>query len=292
MRDGPLVARPFFGDSVRGNFGGDRAVIQHAQHSIVGDFADFHGVESPFVEHVEDFALAAALGDQQHALLRFAEHDFVRRHAGFALRDARQIDFDSHAAARGHLGTRTGQPGRAHILNRDDRAGAHGFEAGFEQKFFHEGIAHLHVGALLLRFFAEFRGGQQRCAMDSVASGFRADVNHGIARAAVRLREKKFVRGGDAERQRVDQRIIRVARLESDFAAHGRHAETISVKADAANHAIENVAIARDFFGAWRCPRLAPGVIGPKRSESSTAMGRAPMVKMSRRIPPTPVAAP
>src|SRR4029453_7683562 len=29
-----------------------------------------------------------------------------------------------------------------------------------------------------------------------------------------------------------------------------------------------------------------------KRSESSTAMGRAPIVKMSRRIPPTPVAAP
>ena len=31
---------------------------------------------------------------------------------------------------------------------------------------------------------------------------------------------------------------------------------------------------------------------GPKRSESSSAIGRAPIVKMSRRIPPTPVAAP
>ena len=31
---------------------------------------------------------------------------------------------------------------------------------------------------------------------------------------------------------------------------------------------------------------------GPKRSESRRAIGRAPMVKMSRRIPPTPVAAP
>src|SRR3954452_18663123 len=30
----------------------------------------------------------------------------------------------------------------------------------------------------------------------------------------------------------------------------------------------------------------------PKRSESSTAIGRAPIAKMSRRIPPTPVAAP
>ena len=39
--------------------------------------------------------------------------------------------------------------------------------------------------------------------------------------------------------------------------------------------------------------RLAPhDVIGPNRSESITATGRAPMVKMSRRIPPTPVVAP
>src|SRR5215471_17240100 len=37
---------------------------------------------------------------------------------------------------------------------------------------------------------------------------------------------------------------------------------------------------------------LWPDVTGPKRKESITAKGRAPMVKMSRRIPPTPVAAP
>jgi hypothetical protein len=38
--------------------------------------------------------------------------------------------------------------------------------------------------------------------------------------------------------------------------------------------------------------RLRASSGGPKRSESRIAMGRAPMVKMSRRIPPTPVAAP
>jgi hypothetical protein len=38
--------------------------------------------------------------------------------------------------------------------------------------------------------------------------------------------------------------------------------------------------------------RVLGRLIGPKRSESITATGRAPMVKMSRRIPPTPVAAP
>src|SRR5689334_15671069 len=42
----------------------------------------------------------------------------------------------------------------------------------------------------------------------------------------------------------------------------------------------------------WALAPDATEVIGPKRSESSTAIGRAPMVKISRRIPPTPVAAP
>ena len=36
---------------------------------------------------------------------------------------------------------------------------------------------------------------------------------------------------------------------------------------------------------------LSP-VIGPKRSELSENSGRAPIVKISRMIPPTPVAAP
>ena len=182
--DRALVTRAFFGKRVRGNFGGDVAVVQDAQQAVFGDAADFDGVEAPFAEDGENFVLAAALGDQQHALLRFAEHHFVRRHAGFALRHARQINFDAHAAARGHFAAGAGEPGRAHVLNGDDRAGAHRFEARFEQQLFHEGIADLHVGALLLRFLGEFGGGQQRRAVNAVAAGFRADVNHGIACAA------------------------------------------------------------------------------------------------------------
>ena len=44
---------------------------------------------------------------------------------------------------------------------------------------------------------------------------------------------------------------------------------------------------------ATRSSRRVRGSSGsPKRSESRMAIGRAPMVKMSRRMPPTPVAAP
>jgi hypothetical protein len=38
--------------------------------------------------------------------------------------------------------------------------------------------------------------------------------------------------------------------------------------------------------------RLRSSLMGPNRSGSSSAMGRAPMAMMSRTMPPTPVAAP
>ncbi len=124
--------------------------------------------------------------------------------------------------------------------------------------------------------------------------GLRADVDHRIARAA-RLGEKQIFFLRDAQRQNVHQRIAGIARLECDFAADRGHAETISVVGDAAHHAVEKAPVARDCFSVGSPEALVSEVldeIGPKRSESSTAMGRAPMVKMSRRIPPTPVAAP
>jgi hypothetical protein len=73
-------------------------------------------------------------------------------------------------------------PGRAHVLNGDNGAGFHGFEAGFEQELFEERIAHLHVGALLFRFLGEFGAGHGR-AVDAVAAGLRADIDDRVADA-------------------------------------------------------------------------------------------------------------
>ena len=236
------------GQRVGGNLRGDLAVMQHAQQAVGGDAADLDGVESPFAEDAKDFGFAAALGDQQHALLRFAEHHFVGRHAGFALRHAVELDLDAHAAARSHFAGGAGEAGGAHVLNADDGAGGHGFEARFEQQLFEEGIADLHVGTLLLRFLGEFGGGQQRSAVDAVAAGLGADVDDRIAFAAG-AREEQLVLRRDAEGQHVDQRIAGVAGLEGDFAADRGHAEAIAVKSDAAHDAVEQAAIARDDFG-------------------------------------------
>ncbi len=78
-------------------------MFEHPHLRVGGDPADFNRVESPLLENAEDFFFAALLSDQQHALLRLAEHDLVRCHASFALRDAIELDFDPGAAPRAHL---------------------------------------------------------------------------------------------------------------------------------------------------------------------------------------------
>ena len=80
--------------------------------------------------------------------------------------------------------------------------------------------------------------------MNSVAARFCPDVNHRIA-DAFGFGEKDFFFFGDAERERVNEWILRIARLEGDFAADRGNAETVSVTSDAANDAVEDAAVFR-----------------------------------------------
>ena len=117
---------------MRGNLRGDCAVISYNGQATISDRADDDGVESPLFENIQHLSFAAFFCDEQHALLRFAEHDFVGCHAGFALRNFGEIDFDAGAATRCHFHGGAGEAGGAHILNGDDCSGAHGFKASFE----------------------------------------------------------------------------------------------------------------------------------------------------------------
>ena len=59
------------------------------------------------------------------------------------------VDLDAGAAARSHLGRRTGQTGGAHVLDADERVGLHHLEARLEEQLLHERIADLHRRPLL-----------------------------------------------------------------------------------------------------------------------------------------------
>ena len=114
-------------------------MLQNAQPVVGCHRADFDRVESPLFEDAEDFLLRGPFrATSSMRSWRFAEHDFVRSHAGLALRYAVEFDFNADAAARAHFAGGARQPGGAHVLNADNRAGLHRFEAGFEQQLFHE----------------------------------------------------------------------------------------------------------------------------------------------------------
>ena len=86
-----------------------------------------------------------------------------------ALRDAVELDRDAELAFGAHLAGGAGEAGGAHVLDAEDGAGLHDFEAGFEEEFFEEGVAHLDVGALLFGAFGELFG-RHGCAVDAVAA--------------------------------------------------------------------------------------------------------------------------
>ncbi len=156
-----------------------------------------------------------------------------------------QIDLDASAGAASHLAGGARQARGAHVLNADDRAGLHRFETGFEQQLFEKRIAHLHVGTLLLGLLGEL-GRRHGSAVDSVAAGLGADVDHRVA-DAFGLAVKNLVLAKDAQRERVHQRIAVVALFEDALAADGGNAEAVAIVRDARNNAFENSAIARDI---------------------------------------------
>src|ERR1035438_10295882 len=218
-------------------------MILHAELSVGRYFSDGDRVQPPFSEYLKHFLFASALGHQQHALLRFRQHDLVRGHAGLALRNILQVDFDAGFRAAAHLASGTSQPRRAHVLDADDGASTHGFQARFEQKLLEKRIAHLHIRPLLFRFLGEL-GRCHGSAVNPVAARFRAYIYNRIS-DAFGLPVEHLVLLKDTQREDVHQRIAVVALFEDTLAAHGGHTETIAVMRDAGDHAFENSSIPR-----------------------------------------------
>ncbi len=151
-----------------------------------------------------------------------------------------EVELDAEVALGAHLHGRRREAGRAHVLDRDDGAGRHEFEAGFEQQLLGERVADLHGRALGQRIVVEGRrrhGG----AADAVASGLRAEIDDGLADAGG-LRIEDAVGAGEPDRHGVDQDVAVVARIERDAAADRRHAEAVAVAADARHDAADEMA--------------------------------------------------
>jgi hypothetical protein len=78
--------------------------------------------------------------------------------------------------------------------------------------------------------------------VDAVAAGFSADINYRIADPSG-FGEKDVFLSRDAEGERVNQRILRVTRLEANFAANRGHPKGVAVISDATDYSIQDTAI-------------------------------------------------
>ena len=192
------------------------------------------------------------------------------------------VDVHAHAAARRRLAGGAGEAGAAEVLDADDEAGVEQREAGLDQPLLLERVADLHARALgrVGLVVAEAGRGQHAHAADAVAPGGRAEQHGQVADARWPGRARAGRSGSTPRHSTLTSGLLGVGLVEHDLAADGRHADRVAVAGDAADTTPSAI------------QRLRASSSGPKRSGSISAIGRAPMVKMSRRMPPTPVAAP
>ena len=238
-----VIERCVVAEKARVQFGHHASALLDPQEPVRRDRSDLYGVEPPFLEDRQDLAFSTAFGYQQHALLRFREHDFVGRHPALALRHAVEFDLDPDPAAAAHLRGRTGQPGRAHVLDAENRAGAHGLEASLEQELFQERIAHLDVGPLGLGILVEL-GRSHRCPLDAVPASLGPHVNDGVAEALGRPEEDRVL-PEHPEGEDVHQRIRAEAGVEGAFPSDRGHPDAIAVVGDALDHPADDPPIGR-----------------------------------------------
>ena len=206
----------------------------------IGRVTDDFSRQVILVEHrFRDIDLVG-IEHHEHALLALGQHDLVGCHAFFALGHLVQVHdhadaFAILAAAGGHLDRGGGQASSAHVLDCLNGVCRHQFEAGLDQQLLGERVANLHGRALLLVALGEF-GRRHGRAMDAVAPGLRSDIEDRISgRRAAGIENLVLI--GEADGHRIDEDVAIIAFVELGFPGHGRHAHTVSVSADARDHA-------------------------------------------------------
>ena len=236
----PVIQRRLVAQFLDRQVGHDVAAMLDHKALARRGIADHGKIQSPFAE--DRFRLFFLFRSQhhEHALLAFRQHHLIGAHAGLAGRHTIEIEIDAEIALGAHLDRRAGQPGRAHVLDRDHAIGGHDLEAGLQQQFFGEGIADLHGRALLGGIVVEL-GRRHRGAVNAVAAGLGAEIDDRHVDAGGRG-IKDLVGVGEANRHRVDENVAVIAGVKAHLAADRRHPERIAVAADAGDHAGDEMA--------------------------------------------------
>ena len=238
-----IIERCLVAELLDWQIGHDNAAMRDHEALARRGVTDDRKVQAPLFEDRLGFLFLLGFEHHEHALLAFREHHLIGAHAGFARRHRIEIEVDTKIALGAHLDRRTGQPRRAHVLDRDHAIGFHDLEAGFQQQLFREGIADLHGRALLGGIVVEL-GRRHRGAVNAVAARLGAEIDDRHVHAGS-SRVKDLVRVSEADCHRVDEDVAVIAGVETHLPADRRHAERIAVAADTGDHAGHQMACLR-----------------------------------------------
>ena len=213
------------------------------------DFADGSGLDVPrcaTLEHRRD--LFGADG-KHHALLRFGDPDFPRRHTRLLERHPLQVDARAAAAVERQLADDAREPAAAEVLHPGQQPGAVQLETEMHQRLLRYGVAQLYRAdvALGARFQLARREGD---AVDAVATGPPASEDVDVARATGTAVNQLALRH-DANTADVHERVAGVARVERYLPCDGRDADAVAVVADARDDAPHQVARVLDAVGQF-----------------------------------------
>ena len=232
--DRPFVDGPVDGDGARVDIDDGLAVPGDDESAGLGDLAEHARLDIPLLRHGQEALELVGLDDRHHALLALRHEDLLRRERGIAQQYLVERDRHAAIAVARELGGGARDAGRAQILDALDQVTGEQLEAALDEHLLGEGVSHLHGRTLGRPAGGEGVRGENGCPADPVAAGARPEEHHLVARTLGVGQVQVFV-PQHANRERVDERIGLVDRVEPGFAADVRQAKTVGVEADAAD---------------------------------------------------------
>ena len=206
---------------------------------VAGDLAEDAGLDIPLLGHREEGVELLGRHDRHHALLALAHEDLFGRERGVAQQHLLEVDAHAAAAVGGELARRARDAGGAEVLDRLDEFVPVQLEAALDEHLLGERVADLHGGALGRAAVGERVGREDGCSADAVAAGAGSE-QHDLVAGAARVGELEVLVAQDADRERVDERVALVDRVEHRLAADVRQAQAVAVERDAADHAVDD----------------------------------------------------
>ena len=170
--------------------------------------------------------------DRDHPLLALGDHHLPGLHPLLTQRDPVEVDVDPEVGR--HLGQRRRDARGTAILERLDEPGGDELDGRLDELLPRERVADLDGRALLRGAVVELLAREHGRAADAVASG-RGAVEDDELAGNGRLRAHEPFDGKQPNAHRVHEAVVAVGLVEDGLAADRRHADAVSVVADAAH---------------------------------------------------------